>query len=139
MSGLSGEGSVWSRIAAVSQRCRDWLAAHSDAELRCFEAEDIQRMARDAGVSAGELRELARYRPDSADLLLRRMAALHLDRNEVLRTEPQTLHDLQRVCTLCRDHGRCARDLAHDSADPRWKDYCPNAATLAALEAEQRA
>src|SRR5262249_2242005 len=65
----------------------------------------------------------------------RRMAALDLDRNEVSRTEPRTFQDLQRVCTMCNHHRRCSRDLARDSADPAWEDYCPNAATLMALNA----
>jgi hypothetical protein len=36
---------------------------------------------------------------------------------------------------MCRSHRRCKRDLAHDAADPAWEDYCPNAATLKALNA----
>ena len=53
-----------------------------------------------------------------------------------LRTNPivwlaRTFQDLQRVCAMCESHRRCARDLARDSAIPAWKDYCPNAATLA--------
>jgi Family of unknown function (DUF6455) len=78
---------------------------------------------------------LANLGPDSADLLLRRMAALDLDRNEVSRTEPRTFQDLQRVCTMCNHHRRCRGDLARDADDPAWHDYCPNAATLMALDA----
>ncbi len=92
-------------------------------------------MAKEIGVTAAELRRLASLGPGAADLLLRRMAALDLDRNEVSRIEPQTFQDLQRVCTLCESHRRCARDLGHDAADPAWQDYCPNAATLIALSA----
>jgi len=92
-------------------------------------------MAKDIGVSPSELRKLATLGPDSADLLLRRMAALDLDRKEVSQTEPRTFQDLQRVCTMCDHHRRCRRDLARDSADPAWQDYCPNAATLMALNA----
>jgi hypothetical protein len=92
-------------------------------------------MAKDVGVSASELRTVARFGPEAADLLLRRMAALDLARNEVAQTEPATFQDLQRVCTMCESHRRCARNFARDSADPDWKDYCPNAATLIALSA----
>jgi hypothetical protein len=95
----------------------------------------VERLAKDVGVSASELRRLVNLGPDSADLLLRRMAALDLDRNELSRTEPRTFQDLQRVCTMCNSHRRCSRDLARDSADPAWQDYCPNAATLMALNA----
>ena len=66
------------------------------------------------------------------------MAALDLDPEEVSQTEPRTFQDLQRVCTLCDDHRRCARDLSRNSAIPAWKDYCPNAETLMALSAMPR-
>jgi hypothetical protein len=62
------------------------------------------------------------------------MEALGLDPNEVAHTEPQTLHDMQRLCSMCSSHGRCARDLSRNPADPAWKDYCPNAGTLDALD-----
>jgi len=90
-------------------------------------------MAQDAGVSVTEFRRLVKESPESADLLLQRMASLDLDRGEVSRIEPQTFRDLQRVCTMCESRGRCARDLKRDSADPVWEDYCPNADTLMAL------
>ena len=126
----------WSVTKAVSQWWRGWTRrASARLELTCCGEEEVERLARDVGVSASELRRLANLGPDSADLLLRRMAALDLDRNEVSRTEPRTFQDLQRVCTMCNHHRRCGRDLARDSADPAWEDYCPNAATLKALNA----
>jgi len=93
-----------------------------------------QRMARDLGVSVPELHRLASLGPQSADLLLRRMAALDLDIKEVSEVAPQTLRELQRTCTLCEHHRRCLRDLTRDPAIPAWKDYCPNAVTLMALD-----
>lgn len=96
---------------------------------------ELERTAKDVGISVSEFRRLASLGPESADLLRRRMAALQLDRNEVSAVEPGTLQDLQRVCTMCESHRRCARDLARDAAIPAWKDYCPNAATLIALDA----
>ena len=121
---------------AVSQWWRQWTKRGSARfELKCCGEEEVERMAKDIGVSPSELRKLATLGPDSADLLLRRMAALDLDRKEVSQTEPRTFQDLQRVCTMCDHHRRCRRDLARDSADPAWQDYCPNAATLMALNA----
>jgi hypothetical protein len=104
-------------------------------ELNCYAEEEIDRTARDLGMSTAEFRKLVSRGPEAANLLLRRMVALDLDRNEVSRTEPQVFQDLQRVCTLCESRRRCVRDLARDSADPAWQDYCPNAATLKALNA----
>ena len=131
---LSGQKS-WSPVDLILQWYRDWTRRTSASELKCFGEEEVERMAKDVGVSASELRTVARCGPEAADLLLRRMARLDLARNEVAQTEPATFQDLQRVCTMCESHRRCARDFARDSADPDWKDYCPNAATLIALSA----
>ncbi len=136
MLALPGGQKSWSPTKAISTWWRNWTRSGSALlELKCCGEDEVERMAKDIGVSASELRRLARLGPDSADLLLRRMAALDLDRNEVSRTEPRTFQDLQRVCTMCDSKRRCKRDLACDSADPAWQDYCPNAATLMALNA----
>ena len=135
MSALPSGQKRWSPVNAMLQWCRDWTGKSSASELKCFGEAEVERMAKDVGVSATELRTLARFGPKSADLLLRRMAALDLDRSEVAQAEPATLQDLQRVCTMCESHRRCARDFAHQSVNPEWKDYCPNAATLIALSA----
>jgi len=97
--------------------------------------DDAECIAKDLGVSTAELYRLARSDSKGADLLLQRMAALDLDCKEVARLEPATMHDLQRLCTLCSRRKRCARDLARTPLDPMWKDYCPNVATLLALDA----
>jgi len=129
----SGQESL-SPIKVILQWYRDWMRGGSLSELECC-GEEVERIAKDVGVSTAELHRLARLGPEGADLLLRRMAALHIDRTEVSRTEPRTFQDLQRICTMCESHRLCTRDLARDSANPAWKDYCPNAATLIALNA----
>jgi hypothetical protein len=136
MSTLPSGQKSWSPIKAISQWWRNWIRSSSELmELKCCGEAELERMAKDVGVSVAELHRLASRSPDSADLLLRRMAALDLDRNEVSRVEPRTFQDLQRVCTMCENRRRCARDLARNSADPAWEDYCPNAGTLMALNA----
>jgi hypothetical protein len=90
-------------------------------------------MAKDVGISTGEFRKLAHMGPEGAELLFRRLEALELDPKEVGHAERRTLQDLERVCAMCGSHRRCARDLSRDSEDPVWEDYCPNAATLKAL------
>jgi hypothetical protein len=124
-----------SPIEAIFQWWRDWIKQSSVSELKCFGEEEVKLIAKDVGVSPADLRRLASLGPESTDLLLRRMAALDLDRNEVSRVARGTFHDLQLACTMCESHGLCARELARDSANPAWKDYCPNAATLIALNA----
>ncbi len=90
---------------------------------------EIERIAKDTGLSVSEFRRLARLGPNAPDLLERRMAALDLNTIEVSATAPQTFHDMQRVCTFCEYQRRCLRDFARDPAIPTWKDCCPNAAT----------
>jgi hypothetical protein len=125
-----------SPIKAISRWWRDWASGRAAlSDLKCCGEIEVDRIAKDVGISASELRRLVSRGPEEADLLLLRMAALGLDRNEVSRTEPRTFQDLQRVCSMCESHRRCARDLARDSANPRWEDYCPNAVTLMALNA----
>ena len=95
-------------------------------------------MAQDAGVSVNEFRQLASHGPKSADLLLERMTALDLDPKEVVQVEPQVFRDMQRVCTMCKNHKRCIVDLDRDAQNPTWKGYCPNVQTLLSLDALPR-
>jgi hypothetical protein len=121
-----------SALEMIFQWCHDWIRTDALTELSPFE---VERIARDVRVSPSELRALARRGEEAHDLLLHRMAVLDLDKNEVCQIAPETLRDLQRVCGMCESHRRCARDLARDSDDPAWKGYCPNVATLTALDA----
>jgi hypothetical protein len=123
-----------STLEAIWQWCGGLVG--SALSFGTCDEEAVERMAHDIGISGSELRKLAGLGPDSADLLLQRMAALDLDQNEVARSERATFQDLQRVCTMCDCHRRCARDLARDPGAPAWKDYCPNAQTLVALSAQ---
>jgi len=95
-------------------------------------------VARELGMDVCELHELRRRGEDSASLLPRRMAAMHLDATELARRDGLVLRDLQRVCALCESNGRCIRDLARDPNDPAWEEYCPNEGTLKSLQARRR-
>ena len=67
----------WSPTKAVLQWWRDWTRrSAARLELKCRGEDEVERMAKDVGVSTSELRRLASLGPDSADLLLHRMAAL---------------------------------------------------------------
>jgi len=74
-------------------------------------------------------------KPGDIGLLLRRMAVLNIDPDELDSADPLLFRELQGLCALCRSKGRCARDLAHaaDLAWQGWKEYCPNGATLSKL------
>ena len=119
---------------AVARWWHNWKFARNNmGRLDCCGAIEVARIAHDVGVSTPELRALAGKWPDAAEPLNRRLAALALDPADIRRAEPQVLHDLQRVCSLCR-HGReCEHDLAERPSDPVWREYCPNEMTLDAL------
>jgi Family of unknown function (DUF6455) len=113
-----------------------WWRDHGALDFRFdeqYEPREIERMAEDVGMSPAELRAVARFGPQAAAPLFDRMLALDIDRSEVSRTEPQTLRDMQRVCTLCDKRKVCARDLRRHAGEPAWQGYCPNAATLLAM------
>jgi hypothetical protein len=122
-----------SALGAIWQRWCD--RARSRSEFEVCGVEGMERMARDAGVSVNELRELATRSPESADHLLERMTALDLDPNEIVKIEPQVFRDMQRVCTMCKSQKRCIGDLEKDVQNPAWKNYCPNVQTLLSLDA----
>jgi len=135
MSDLHPRASLRQMIDGMKQWWRNWSGANSRfSELVCCGEYEVERMARDLGLPVSELRKIANRGPESADLLVRRMAALNLDRNEVAATLPGTFQDLQRLCTLCESHRKCARDLGRDPADKAWEEYCPNVAMLKLLD-----
>jgi Family of unknown function (DUF6455) len=125
-----------SPIEAILQWMWDRSRSKTLNELQSCGEQEVQRIARNSGVSVAEFRMLARLGPNATDLLERRMAALGLDSIAVSTAAPQTFRDLQRICSYCESPRRCLRDLARDPANPAWKDYCPNAKMLMALHAK---
>jgi hypothetical protein len=103
------------------------------AELAGCPQDEVNRMASELGLSAGELRELVRQGPSGADLLTRRLRALGIDCADPVLLEIKK--DLQRCCSFCDSKRECARDLNTDPQSPAWTGYCPNEAALSALVA----
>jgi hypothetical protein len=116
----------------ILQRFGNWIKR---SDLNGLDKTETERVAGDLRMPASELCALAKQGPESAALLERRLAALDLDREEILQAEPGVFRDLQRVCSLCRSKRQCSRDLARASCVGAWKSYCPNAGTLSALDA----
>lgn len=124
-----------SPIYAILQWMWDRIPDITLNQLQACVEREVERLAKDSGLSPAGLRALVSLGPNATDLLKRRMAALDLDPAEVCEVAPKTFHDLQRVCSFCESHGRCLRDLARNPANAAWKDYCPNVNTLMALDA----
>ncbi len=118
-------------IAPLAEWWRSRSMVHQNLEsLGAFSPEEMARIAQDIGLSSTELRSLASYCSDAAELLERRLAAAGLDPKVLAKTAPSELRDMERLCTLCRSKGRCSYDLAGDPRDPAWREYCPNAAAI---------
>jgi hypothetical protein len=127
-------GHSQSPIQTLLQWIWDQSRNNTLAHLQSCAELEVERIARDTGISASDFRALVSLGPNASDLLERRMAALDLDPVEVSKIESQTFRDLQRVCSFCQSHRRCLRDLARDPDKLEWKDYCPNVETLMALD-----
>jgi hypothetical protein len=114
--------------------CAGWV----DSDV-CSEHE-LKRTADYLGIPVAQLRWVSSHRPDPISLLERRMEALSLNPDEVAHLEPVTVRQLQHRCVQCETREQCALDLADELIDPgrqSWRDYCPNAATLAMLSTLQ--
>jgi hypothetical protein len=119
-------------IAAIAEWVRKWRAGSYASDLDNCTAAEVESMARDLGLTVGDLRALERS-ADEPLLLARMLAALRLDAAEIARSEPAAFRDLQRVCALCTCKGRCASEVAAGDAASTYETFCPNALTLKAL------
>ncbi len=120
-------------LARVTSRWREWTRRRAavDELERC--STDLEFIAHDVGMSPAELRIVAAKRPDAADLLYQRLAALGIELQQLTRKNPEVLRDLERVCTVCGSKRRCLHDLSAAPRYPGWRDYCHNVPTLDAL------
>jgi hypothetical protein len=125
--------------ARMSQWRRGWIKADQKTQrAEVAEPGEIECLAHQTGISADDLRILARLGIHGADLLRRRMRILRVDPDGFSRFDSATFRELQKSCSACEVHGRCALDLAQDAINPTrsdWRDYCPNAAMLNMLSA----
>jgi hypothetical protein len=73
-------------------------------------------------------------------LLFRCMPMLQIDPDELAMDDPLLFRELQGLCSLCGCKTECTDDLARQFDEvslEKWRQYCPNAATLTMLAAVQ--
>jgi hypothetical protein len=131
-------GSAFNRASATFF---GWVRQRSQARRRrngfaYCDSYEIERIAKDVGLTTMELSRLAQFGPNAARLLLDRMAAQNLDVETISKIDPSTMRDLQRLCSICSTKKRCQRDLRYNRADPVWQQYCLNSGTIAVLQDE---
>lgn len=104
-----------------------WQQRH---ELGSLDRGELDRLAGELGLTAGDLQNLVVQGVHGAELLRRRLETLGITRADVERVSPGLARDLERTCTCCDEKTTCRHDLRHDPAGGGWKDYCPNAISI---------
>jgi len=128
---------------SVLDAIADWVKRYREAiglrnEMANCTAEQVAVIARDMGLSSGELLSITAKGPHAADELPRLLRALGVDPQKLGSKDPGTMRDLQRICITCGHKGRCQHDLARGTVASQYHNYCPNAIALDALFHENR-
>lgn len=100
------------------------------AELQALDNVELERIVHDAGLTFGDLVDLAKQSGDSAALLYRRLEEAGIDFKSI---DPAVLRDMQRCCSLCDSKTQCAHELEDKPKAAGWPEYCPNRQTIDAL------
>ena len=114
-----------------------WLAHRRErAALGLSGTDQFDALAKDLGVSANELSYLVNAARDPLQLhdMLR---TLGIDEAALRRAQPILLHAMQDVCAQCAVVGRCKYAMDRGVAATDYAQFCPNAASLTALRAQQ--
>jgi hypothetical protein len=117
----------------LTQRFCDWLNHRRELnELGRLSPAEVGRVAAELQISSADLTDLVSRGPHAADELPKLLSALGIDATQLER-EPKTMHDMERVCTLCSHKRVCAHDLAAGTSVEQYEQYCPNAPSIAGL------
>jgi Family of unknown function (DUF6455) len=115
-------------LGRVLNCVRDHVVPGTD--LATLTRDDLRHIAGDLALTESVLLSLSVGGRDNTVLMERMMRARGLDPEEVRRTFSMTLRDAERVCSGCRNTGRCRRELGSGTAGANCHSYCPNAATF---------
>src|SRR5947209_9013617 len=88
---------------------------------------ELERIAREFGVTPADLDRLVRHGPHGADELPIVLEALGIDEAAIRRAEPSLLRDMERVCSFCKHKRECHRELAAGTAPANYEAYSANA------------
>src|SRR3954454_12764464 len=121
-------------VSLVIDTFGEWLKHRRELkEMREMDAASFDRIAGELRMSSADLEALVRRGPHAADELPKMLTALGIDQEDLARTEPLVLRDMERVCALCSQKHRCDRDPAAGTAAAHYDDYCANAPTIDGL------
>ena len=121
-------------VSLVIDTFGEWLKQRRELrEMREIDAANFSQIASDLRISSADLEALVQHGPHAADELPKMLAALGIDQDDLARTEPLVLRDMERVCSLCTRKRQCDRDLIAGTAAAHYQDYCGNAVTIDGL------
>jgi hypothetical protein len=112
------------------------IALGTRDELAVCRPEDVARVARELGISQGEIEAAAIQGPGTAVLLQRMLIALGVDPAAPALQDPTVIGELRRLCASCGQKSRCERDLADGTAPENFHTYCPNSMALDSIYVE---
>jgi transcriptional regulator with XRE-family HTH domain len=123
-------------VSKVIDLFGDWLKQRRQlSELAEYEAYpgELDRIAREFGMTPADLDRLVRQGSHSADELPKMLEALGIDEAAIRRAEPALLRDMERVCSFCQHKRQCHHELAVGTAAANYEEYCGNADAIDTL------
>jgi len=111
----------------------EWLVQRRQLkELAQLEAGpgELERVARELGVSSADLRMLVRHGSLGSAELPKMLEALGIDEAAIRRAQPTLLRDMERVCAYCAQKRQCNQELVAGTASSNYAQYCGNADSL---------
>ena len=131
---MTAQNKPYPVVAFLIETFGDWLKHRRElSEIRQLDTSTFDCIASELRVSPADLEALVRQGPRAADELPKMLKALGIDENDLARTEPLVLRDMQRVCALCHHKRQCDRELVGGTAAEHYDGYCPNAPTIDGL------
>jgi hypothetical protein len=112
------------------------LLASRYCEFAALDSAEMERIAREFGLSRDELVTLSQKGAGGAELLRAMMRANQLSFEKLRDAYPDVARDLEIHCSLCGEKRRCRREIDSGAAPQRFEDYCPNASAFVDLQAE---
>lgn len=112
-----------------------WTGRARHGAVQAMDGQEREALARDLGLGRDTLERIAARGPQAGRELHRMLAALRLDPDAVKQREPVLMRDMSATCSTCLTVRACRRHLDRGVARAVYQHTCPNAASLAMLEA----
>lgn len=122
-------------VKMIIEAVADWIKRYRDAikcenELAGVDPDQVAAMARDLGITAVQLRELARKGPEATEELRRLLVALGVDPKKLEDVDPREAREMLWLCLNCANKNKCKHELAAGTAAQTFRNFCPNALAL---------